>query len=149
MVDFLLPYFSISSSYYNNSNASFSLNCSANTYQYDFQIVWSNFLYPLFLVSQLNENPLFSDQAINLEVLGEYFQVIGPAFNVFINDQTDLNIDLLDIEAAEELGNFLNIVAIIESSTSLPLSVILIDLWGKLINFNLRTKIAQPMSQPC
>ena len=100
-------------------------------------------------MSQINENPLFSDQAINLEVLNEYFQVVGPAFNVFINDQTDLNIDLLDIEAAEELGNFLNVVAIIESSSSLPLSVILIDLWGRLINFNLRTKEAQPMNQPC
>ena len=82
-------------------------------------------------------------------MLNEYFQVVGPAFNVFINDQTDLNIDLLDIEAAEELGNFLNVVAIIESSSSLPLSVILIDLWGRLISFNLRAKISQPMSQPC
>lgn len=82
-------------------------------------------------------------------MLNEYFQVIGPAFNVFIYDQTDLNIDLLDIEAAEELGNFLDVVAIIESSTSLPLTIILIDLWGKLINFNLRTKTSQPMSQPC
>jgi hypothetical protein len=82
-------------------------------------------------------------------VLNEYFQVVGPAFNVFINDQTDLNIDLLDIEAAEELGDFLNVVAVIESSSSLPLSVILIDLWGRLINFNLRTKVSQSMNQPC
>lgn len=82
-------------------------------------------------------------------MLNEYFQVVGPAFNVFINDQTDLNIDLLDIEAAQELGNFLDVVAIIESSSSLPFSVILINIWGKLINFNLRSKKTQPMKQPC
>jgi hypothetical protein len=100
-------------------------------------------------VNELEENALFSDQAISLERLDDYFQVIGPAFNVFINDQAGINIDLLDIEAAEELGDFLNIVAIIESSPSLPLSVILIDVWGKLISFNLRTKTARAMSQPC
>ena len=54
MVEFLLPYFTISSSYYNNTSASFSLSCKENTYQYEYQVVWSNFLYPLFLVSQIN-----------------------------------------------------------------------------------------------
>ena len=47
---------------------------------------------PIFKIVDINDVVPTSFLDINIQYVRDYYQVIGPAFNIFIQDNTDITI---------------------------------------------------------
>lgn len=86
--------------------------------------------------------------------MDNYYTVIGPAFEIFIgtNDNTAVNITLLDISQMLGIEGFINIVSIVlvsSAPTAIPKYLYYLDLKGILKRYRISSKQSLTMPAPC
>jgi hypothetical protein len=112
LVDFLLPMYYISNSSQPN-NQTLYINCTYTQYELFYNIFWSDIEYPSYLIQETNTSTQVSYQNINIENLNDYYLIIGPAFEVFMEATAGLDINVLNISKMLGIDGILNVVDII------------------------------------
>lgn len=127
LVQFSLPFFQVGQTYQGSTYA-ITETCQGTTYELEYgQIVWTSLDYPSAAVYELESSQRMSTLGVLTYGLEETFQVIGPAFQVFIDSSSPIKISLLDapvLRIGEEIVALLEVDIL--SKRGLPqLSVVL------------------------
>lgn len=155
IVDFLLPMYDIAYSPADpNKNVSnLTVVCNSTEYILNFDIFWSNIAFPSFLIQQTNSTPLVSYQSVKIQNLNDYYQIIGPAFDIFIDLTADIDINLMDISALLGIDEFIDIINILfvaaTAENMVPSEIIFIDIAGVLKRYQLSSQLTIQMNPPC
>ena len=94
IASFTLPYTTITN---NNEQSSYTVafECLGFEYNSSFEIMWTNAEYPSGLVIQLNNTAQVSKRGVYTYYLEQQYEVIGPGFQIFIENNSTLDIAML------------------------------------------------------
>jgi len=154
MVDFILPMYQIVHEDPQQKNQTLNISCTFTTYQLAYDIVWSNIAFPMYLVQQLSTIPTVSYQSVKAANLNDFFMVIGPAFNLFIELDAGIDINLLDISDMLRFDKILDVVSVLFTERNghayVPYIILFLDERGILKQYRIGSHLpALSFGQPC
>jgi hypothetical protein len=133
-------------------NYTLNITCSYAEYELVYNVFWTSIIYPSYLIEQVNNMTQTSYQNVKIDNLNNYFTIIGPAFEVFIGDNPDLDIDLIDISEMLGIEGIINVVSVIflsQTQTPIPYYLIYIDLTGALQRYQFGSQQISAIAPPC
>jgi len=136
------------------SGVTFNVTCDSMVYSFIYNIFWTNIEFPSAQVIQINSSSVVSYQDILTLEINSYYQVIGPAFQIFIADPSNLSITLLDTSYVVFTDAIITLIDIvfIKGTTEMgkPLFLVYANQFTEIIKYFFRSgKSTTIVVHPC